>query len=66
MRPLLTAVMPTFPLTTPLPPEGEPEGFWGIASDLLIEVVSSSETAQIVHEKVVDYAQLLCRGFAIL
>lgn len=55
MRPPLTAVMPTFPLTAPLPPEGE-----------VIEIVSPSETAQIVHEKVVDYAQLLCRGFAIL
>jgi Uma2 family endonuclease len=57
MRPLLTAVMPTFSLTTPLPPEGEPEGFWAIAPDLVIEIVSPSESAQMVHEKVADYVR---------
>jgi Uma2 family endonuclease len=38
-----------------IPPEGEPEGFWAIAPDLVVEIVSPSETAQEVHEKVADY-----------
>jgi len=38
-----------------IPPEGEPEGFWAIAPDLVIEIISPSETAKMVHEKVADY-----------
>jgi len=38
-----------------IPPEGEPDGFWAIAPDLVIEIVSPSETAQKIHEKVADY-----------
>lgn len=40
-----------------IPPEGEPEGFWDIAPDLVIEIVSPSESAQMVHEKVADYVR---------
>ncbi|MEA3339100.1 MAG: Uma2 family endonuclease [Chloroflexota bacterium] len=40
-----------------IPPEGEPEGFWAIAPDLVIEIVSPSETAQMIHEKVTDYVR---------
>ncbi len=38
-----------------IPPEGEPEWFWAIAPDLVIEIISPSETAQGIHEKVADY-----------
>ncbi len=38
-----------------IPPAGEPEGFWAIAPDLVIEIISPSETAQMIHEKVADY-----------
>ncbi|MEE8391432.1 MAG: Uma2 family endonuclease [Anaerolineae bacterium] len=38
-----------------IPPEGEPEGFWAIAPDLVIEIISPSETARQVHEQVADY-----------
>ena len=38
-----------------IPPAGEPEGFWAIAPDLVIEIVSPTETAQMTHEKVADY-----------
>ena len=40
-----------------IPSAGVPEGFWAIAPDLVIEVISPSETAQQVHEKVADYLQ---------
>ena len=38
-----------------IPLEGEPEGFWAIAPDLVIEIVSPSEMARQVHERVADY-----------
>lgn len=38
-----------------IPPEGEPDGFWAIAPDLVIEIISPSETAQAIHDKVADY-----------
>ena len=38
-----------------LPAEGIPEGFWTIAPDLAVEVVSPAENAQDVREKVRDY-----------
>ncbi|MFQ3662203.1 MAG: Uma2 family endonuclease [Chloroflexaceae bacterium] len=37
-------------------PEGEvAEGFWTIAPDLAVEIVSPSDTAEGIHEKVRDY-----------
>jgi Uma2 family endonuclease len=38
-----------------IPSAGVPEGFWAAAPDLVIEVISPSEGAQQVHEKVADY-----------
>lgn len=38
-----------------IPPAGVPEGFWEIAPDLAVEVVSPSETADDVREKVRDF-----------
>ena len=39
-----------------IPPEGEREhGFWEIAPDLVVEVVSPSESADDLQEKVTDY-----------
>lgn len=36
-------------------PEGEPAGFWPLVPDLVVEIISPSETARDVHEKVKDY-----------
>jgi len=38
-----------------IPPDGIPETFWTIAPDLAVEVISPSETADDVREKVRDY-----------
>ncbi len=39
-----------------IPPEGEPEtGYWAIAPDLVVEVVSPSESRGDLEEKVADY-----------
>ncbi len=38
-----------------IPPTGIPEGFWAPAPDLAVEVVSPSETADEVREKVRDF-----------
>ena len=38
-------------------PEGEPAGFWPLAPDLVVEIISPSETARDIHEKVNDYLQ---------
>ena len=38
-----------------IPPGGIPEAFWEIAPDLAVEVVSPTETAEEVREKVRDY-----------
>ncbi len=40
---------------TRLPVGGIPEGFWEISPDLAVEVISPSETAEEVREKVRDY-----------
>ena len=40
-----------------IPNEGIPKGFWNIALDLAVEVVSSGETADEVRDKVRDYLQ---------
>jgi Uma2 family endonuclease len=38
-----------------IPSTGVPEGFWDLAPDLAVEVVSPSETAEEVREKVRDF-----------
>jgi Uma2 family endonuclease len=38
-----------------IPAAGVPEGFWDLAPDLAVEVVSPSETAEEVREKVRDF-----------
>ncbi|HEY0602505.1 MAG TPA: Uma2 family endonuclease [Herpetosiphonaceae bacterium] len=38
-----------------LPSSGIPEGFWALAPDLAVEIVSPSETAEEVREKVRDF-----------
>ena len=38
-----------------IPPGGIPEAFWELAPDLAVEIVSPSETAEEVREKVRDY-----------
>jgi Uma2 family endonuclease len=38
-----------------IPPGGIPEGFWDLAPDLAIEIVSPSETADEVRQKVRDF-----------
>ncbi len=38
-----------------IPPDGVPEGFWDLAPDLDIEVVSPNETAEEVREKIRDF-----------
>ena len=38
-----------------IPPDGIPEAFWTIAPDLAVEVISPSETADEVREKVRDF-----------
>ncbi len=38
-----------------IPATGVPEGFWTIAPDLAVEIVSPSDTAEGIHEKVRDY-----------
>ena len=40
-----------------VPVSGIPEGFWTIAPDLAVEIVSPSETADEVREKVRDFLQ---------
>jgi Uma2 family endonuclease len=46
-----------------LPPTGIPEGFWELAPDLAVEVVSPSESAEEIREKVRDY---LLAGTALM
>jgi Uma2 family endonuclease len=38
-----------------IPPKEQQQGFWALAPDLVIEIVSPSETASTVQEKVRDY-----------
>jgi Uma2 family endonuclease len=44
-----------------IPPEGEPEGYWAIAPDLVVEVVSPSDSASAVQSKVTDWLEAGCR-----
>ena len=41
--------------TDRIPPDGVPEAFWPFAPDLAVEVVSPSETANDIQEKVHDF-----------
>ena len=38
-----------------LPPEGIPDGFWRMGPDLAVEIVSPSNTAADIQEKVLEY-----------
>jgi Uma2 family endonuclease len=38
-----------------IPESGVPEGFWNLAPDLAVEVVSPNETAEEIQDKVFDY-----------
>jgi Uma2 family endonuclease len=38
-----------------IPPEGEPDEYWDIAPDLVVEVPSDNDTQKDVQEKVTDY-----------
>jgi Uma2 family endonuclease len=44
-----------------IPPEGEPEGYWATAPDLVVEVVSPSDSASEVQSKVADWLEAGCR-----
>jgi Uma2 family endonuclease len=44
-----------------IPAEGEPEGFWAIAPDLVVEVVSAFDSALGVQSKVADWLGAGCR-----
>ena len=44
-----------------LPPEGEPEGYWAIAPDLVVGVFSPSDSAPMVQSKAIDWLSAGCR-----
>ena len=44
-----------------IPVEGEPEGFWAIAPDLVVEVVSARDSASALQSKVADWLSAGCR-----
>jgi len=44
-----------------IPPEGGPGGFWAFAPDLVVEVVSPSDSALLVQAKVTDWLEAGCR-----
>jgi Uma2 family endonuclease len=44
-----------------IPTDGEPEGYWAITPDLVVEVVSPSDAAPEVHEKAIDWLSTGCR-----
>ena len=41
--------------TARIPPAGIPEGFWPLAPDLAVEIISPHDSADLVREKVRDY-----------
>ena len=47
----------SFVRQTRIPETGIPEGFWSIPPDLAVEVVSPTETAQDIWDKVSDYLE---------
>jgi Uma2 family endonuclease len=44
-----------------IPSTGEPEGYWAIAPDLVVEVVSPNDTALEIQSKVSDWLAADCR-----
>lgn len=44
-----------------IPADGEPEGYWAIAPDLVVEIVSPSDSALAVQSKVTDWLAAGCR-----
>jgi Uma2 family endonuclease len=44
-----------------IPAEGEPEGYWAIAPDLVVKVVSPSDSASEVQSKVADWLEAGCQ-----
>jgi Uma2 family endonuclease len=44
-----------FIATESLPPEGIPDGYWQVAPELAVEVVSPSNSASDIREKVLEY-----------
>jgi Uma2 family endonuclease len=44
-----------------IPAGGEPEGYWAIAPDLVVEVVSPSDSASEVQSKVADWLEAGCQ-----
>lgn len=50
-----------FVAQTRVSPGGEPEGYWAIAPDLVVEVISPSDAAPDVHEKAIDWLAAGCR-----
>jgi Uma2 family endonuclease len=43
-----------------IPAEGEPRGYWAIAPDLVVEVVSPSDSAQAIQAKVAEWLAAGC------
>jgi Uma2 family endonuclease len=43
-----------------IPAEGEPPGYWAIAPDLVVEVVSPSDSAQAIQAKVAEWLAAGC------
>jgi len=50
-----------FVAQTRIPAAGEPEGYWAIAPDLVVEVVSPSDAAATIQTKVTDWLAAGCR-----
>ena len=44
-----------------IPAEGEPPGYWAIVPDLVVEVVSPSDTAATVQAKITDWISTGCQ-----
>ena len=40
-----------------IPPEGEPNGYWAIAPDLVAEVISPHDSATYIQEKVIEWLE---------
>jgi len=40
-----------------IPKKGEPEGFWAIAPDLAVEVISPSDSAERIQSKIADWLE---------
>jgi Uma2 family endonuclease len=51
----------TFVAKERIPAEGEPAGYWAIAPDLVVEVVSPFDAAQAIQAKVAEWLTAGCR-----